>query len=231
VKTPEELRLFDANAPLIASMLRAVEDAIEPGVSEREIAAEMARILLRGGGEYLATNTVCSGPNTNPWRAEATDRRLEIGDLVYVDTDAVAVEGCFFCVSRSFAVGKPSVEQRATYAAAHEWVTGTKQVIRPGMTCADVAAAAPRIPARFVAQRYECMVHGIGLEEENPSVCYPQDAQPNAETVLEPGTILVVECYMGEKGGDHGVKLGDQVVVESDTVRTLVPHPWSSLLA
>jgi Xaa-Pro aminopeptidase len=74
------------------------------------------------------------------------------------------------------------------------------------------------------------MVHGIGLEEENPSVCHPQDAQSNAETVLEPGTILVVECYMGEEGGDHGVKLGDQVVVEPDGVRTLVPYPWSSAL-
>jgi Xaa-Pro dipeptidase len=227
VKTPQELALFDLNAPLLAEMLSAVEGAIVPGASEREILAKMARVMLRGGGEYLATNTVCSGPNTNPWRAEATDRRLEPGDLVYVDTDTVGIEGCFFCVSRTFSVGEPTAAQRATYAAAHEWVTAMKELVRPGITCGELAERAPAIPERYVAQRYECMVHGIGLEEENPSVCHPQDAQSNAETILEPGTALVVECYMGEVGADHGVKLGDQIVVTDDGCRTLVPYPWS----
>ena len=64
--------------------------------------------MLGRGAEYLATNTVCSGPNTNPWRAEATDRALEPGDLVYVDTDTVAIEGIFFCVSRTFVTPGPS---------------------------------------------------------------------------------------------------------------------------
>jgi Xaa-Pro aminopeptidase len=230
VKTAEEIALFDANAPLIASMLSTFERHLGPGVSERELLAEMARVLIAGGGEYLATNTVCSGPNTNPWRAEATGRRIREGDLVYVDTDSVAAEGCFFCVSRTFAVGEPTPEQRSTYAAAHSWVAGTKDVIRAGMTCAEVAAAAPPLPERFVPQRYECLVHGIGLEEENPSVCHPPDGQPNADTVLEPGTMLVVECYMGEAGADHGVKLGDEVLVTEDGCRTIVAYPWAASL-
>jgi Xaa-Pro dipeptidase len=230
VKTPEEIALFDGNAAVIASMLATFEQQLAPGVSERELLAEMARVLIAGGGEYLATNTVCSGPNTNPWRAEATGRRVREGDLVYVDTDSVAAEGCFFCVSRTFAVGEPTPEQRSTYAAAHAWVTGTKDVIRAGMTCAEVAGVAPALPERFVPQRYECLVHGIGLEEENPSVCHPPDGQPNADTVLEPGTMLVVECYMGEVGADHGVKLGDEVLVTEDGCRTLVSYPWATSL-
>jgi hypothetical protein len=35
---------------------------------------------------------------------------------------------------------------------------------------------------------------------------------------------------MGEVGGDHGVKLGDQVVVTGQGCRTLVPYPWSEPL-
>ncbi|HEY2803468.1 MAG TPA: aminopeptidase P family N-terminal domain-containing protein, partial [Actinomycetota bacterium] len=76
VKTPQELAAFDRNAPLLMEMLATVEETIEPGVSEREVLAEMARVMLRGGGEYLATNCLCSGENTNPWRSEATDRRI-----------------------------------------------------------------------------------------------------------------------------------------------------------
>jgi Xaa-Pro dipeptidase len=230
VKGPVELSLFDLNVPVIMEMLRTAEAAAVRGAAERDVLADMAGVLLRGGGEYLATNTVCSGPNTNPWRAEATSRRIVDGDLVYVDTDAVAMEGCFFCVSRAFAVGSPSPPQRDTYRAAHEWVAAMKELVRPGLTCGELSAKAPPIPERFVAQRYECMIHGIGLEEENPSVCHPQDAQSNEATMLEPGTVLVVECYMGEVGAHHGVKLGDQLVVTDDGTRTLVPYPWCDAL-
>jgi len=230
VKTPQELAAFDGNVPLLMEMLATVEEAITPGVSEREVLGEMARVMLRGGGEYLATSCVCSGENTNPWRSEATGRRIREGDLVFVDTDTVATEGSFFCVSRTFAVGKPSPGQRETYAAAHNWLRDMKDLIRPGITCGELASRAPEIPERYVAQRYDCMVHGIGLEEENPSVCHPQDAQSNADTPIEPGTALVVECYFGEVGTDHGVKLGDELVVTEDGCRTLVPYPWSETL-
>jgi Xaa-Pro aminopeptidase len=230
VKGPVERSMFDLNAPVIEAELRTVETSLAPGVSERELLAEMARVLLRDGGEYLATNTMCSGPNTNPWRAEATDRRIELGDLVYVDTDSVALEGCFFCVSRTFAMGEPSAAQRATYRAAQSWVSSMEALVRPGLTCGELAVMAPPIPERFMAQRYECMIHGIGLEEENPSVCHPSDAQSNADSVLEPGMVLVVEGYFGEVGADHGVKLGDQLVVTEDGARTLVSYPWSDSL-
>jgi Xaa-Pro aminopeptidase len=71
------------------------------------------------GGEHLATSTVCSGPNTNPWRAEATARVLERGDLVYVDTDAVCLGGYFFCISRTLLCGDfaPTRAQREAYRA------------------------------------------------------------------------------------------------------------------
>ncbi len=231
VKTPQEIVLLDVNAAMVMEMLEAFESAVAPGVSERELLAVLSDVMLRGGGEYLATNTVCGGPNTNPWRAEATDRRLEAGDLVFVDTDTVGIEGMFFCVSRTFPVGEsPSPEQRDTYRASHEWLQAMEASIRPGITCGELASIAPRIPERYAAQRYECMVHGIGLEEENPSVCHPQDRQSNADTVIEEHMALVVELYAGEVGAGHGVKLGDQVVVTRDGVRVLCPFPFSAQL-
>ncbi|MGH2640589.1 MAG: M24 family metallopeptidase [Actinomycetota bacterium] len=232
VKTPQELRLLDVNAAMVMDMLAAFEAAIAPGVSERDLLAVLAGVMLRGGGEYLATNTVCSGPNTNPWRAEATDRRLASADLVYVDTDTVGIEGMFFCVSRTFPVGdvSPSAAQLDAYRASHEWLLGMEELIRPGLTCGELAELAPPIPERFLAQRYECMVHGIGLEEENPSVCHTRDRQSNADSVIEQDMALVVELYAGAPGGRDGVKLGDQIVVTSDGCRVLCPYPFSTAL-
>jgi Xaa-Pro dipeptidase len=233
VKTPEEIRLFERNGEILSVMLAAFEDAIAPGVSERELLAVLAGGLLRRGGEYLATNTVCSGPNTNPWRAEATDRRIEAGDLVFVDTDAVGIGGCFFCVSRTFLCGdgEPTPAQRLIYRDAREWLDGVLELVRPGIACGELAAKAPELPDRYFDQRYECMIHGIGLEEESPSVCYPGDPQPNPDRVIEPGMMFVVELYAGEVGGTDGVKLGEEILVTPDGYRLLVPYPFDQRLS
>jgi Xaa-Pro dipeptidase len=232
IKTPQELVLLDVNAAMVMDMLAAFEAAISPGISERELLAVLSDVMVRGGGEYLATTTVCSGPNTNPWRAEVTDRRLENRDLVYVDTDTVGIEGMFFCVSRTLPVGEitPLPEQRDVYRVSYDWLQAMEELLRPGLSCGELASLAPPIPERFLAQRYECMVHGIGLEEENPSVCHPQDRQSNPDTMIEEDMVLVVELYAGEVGSRHGVKLGDQVVVTSDGCRVLCPFAFSTPL-
>jgi len=233
VKTAEEIALFRLNGPLVVDALEEFETALAPGVTERELFAVYAGGVLKRGGEYLATNTVCSGPNTNPWRAEATDRAVAEGDLVYIDTDTVSLGGCFFCVSRTFVCGDvgPTPAQRATYDAAFEWVLGMTGLVRPGMTCAELAAAAPIVPERYRAQRYEVMIHSVGLEEESPSVCHPQDVQSNPDRVIQSGMVLVVETYMGAVGDDHGVKLGDVVLVTDEGPEVLAPYPYARSFA
>jgi Xaa-Pro dipeptidase len=232
VKTPQEVKLFEINGTLIVQMLAAFEAAIAPGTRERDLLAILSDTMLRSGGEYLATSTVCSGPNANPWRAEATDRELEPGELVFVDTDTVGIEGIFFCVSRTFPVGDrgPTKAQRDTYRAAYDWLEGMKALVRPGITCGELATKAPALPEKYLPQRYECMIHGVGLEEESPSVCYPIDKQSNPDRVLEENMTLVVELYAGEVGGDHGVKLGDEVLVTREGVKVLAPYPFSDAL-
>jgi Xaa-Pro aminopeptidase len=230
VKTPEEVRLFRANGPLLMDMLGAFEAAIEPGVRERDLLAVLADRMHRGGGEFQATSTIASGPNTNPWRAEATDRALEAGDLVFVDTDTVGIGGAFFCVSRTFPVGGAmSPEQRANYRDALEWLDAMKQAVEPGLTCAQIAARAPELPEKYRAQRYEVMIHSVGLEEESPSVCYPFDRQWNADRVIREDMVLVVELYAGAVGAPHGVKLGDVTLVTADGLEVLAPYPFLDL--
>jgi len=157
---------------------------------------------------------------------------IEAGDLVYVDTDTVGVEGYFFCVSRTFLCGDvPALrQQRDAYRAAFDWVMGTTALVRPGITCAELALEAPAIPERYLAQRYECLIHSVGLEEESPSVCHPLDRQSNGDRLLQENMALVVEIYAGDVGGTHGVKLGDEMLVTADGPEILAPYPFASNL-
>ena len=74
------------------------------------------------------------------------------------------------------------------------------------------------------------MIHGAGLEEEGPSVCHPQDVQSNPDRVIQKNMALVVECYMGEVGGNHGVKLGDEILVAADGSEVLAPYGYAAEL-
>jgi Xaa-Pro aminopeptidase len=230
VKTPEEVAAFDASGEVVMEMLGAFETLLAPGVTERELLAATSEVLIRRGGDVQATSTVCSGPNTNPWRSEATDRAFAVGDLVWTDTDAVVFGGSFLCVSRTFVVGVASEEQRRLHRDALEWLTAMEAFVEPGMTCAEIAERGPRVPERFLAQRYEVMIHGLGLEEEGPSVAYPGDQQPNPDRVIEPNMVLAIELYAGEPGGRDGAKLGDVVVVTDAGVRVVSPYPFSEAL-
>ena len=61
-------------------------------------------------------------------------------------------------------------------------------------------------------------------------MCYPVDGQSNGDRVIETGMMLVVELYAGEVGADHGVKLGDEVLVTEDGIEVLVPYPFEGSL-
>jgi Xaa-Pro dipeptidase len=232
VKTPDELRLFEINADIGSAMLEAFERAIEPGVRERDLLAIITDELVRRGGEYLISRACVSGPNTNPWNLEATDRPLEPGDLVFVDTDAYGIEGYLIDVSRTFLCGDgpASAEQRDAYRASYEWLLAARELVRAGVTTLEFAQRAPRLPERYLPQRYEVMLHSAGLEDEGPSVAYPEDPQPNPDRALEQGMVVCLETYTGALGARDGVKLEDQLIVTANGPTLLSPYPYCDAL-
>ena len=233
VKTPQELKVFAVNAELGMRLMRAVESAVTPGVREIDILAEMTHTLLRNGGEYLITRAVVSGPNTNPWNLEATDRAVRPGELVFVDTDAFGWEGYFVDLSRTFLCGDvpPTPAQRGTYRAAHDWLAAAREALRPGITFREYAERVPDLPERYRARRYEALSHAAGLDDEGPSAAFADDPHPpNPDREILPGMVLCLEAYFGAEDEPEGVKLEDQVEVTADGCRVQIPYPFSPVL-
>jgi len=52
-------------------------------------------------GDWHNGRMLASGPRVNPWLQEATDRKLEAGDLVAFDTDMAGPFGYFADISRT----------------------------------------------------------------------------------------------------------------------------------
>jgi Xaa-Pro dipeptidase len=82
------------------------------------------------------------------------------------------------------------------------------------------------IPDRYLANRYSCLLHGVGLCDEYPGVYAPQDAADFQAGRFEPGMVLAVESLIGEEGGREAVKPETQVLVTESGTERLGSFPW-----
>jgi len=55
-------------------------------------------------------------------------------------------------------------------------------------------------------------------------------ADAGYDGVLVPGMTICVESYIGEDGGDEGVKLEDQVLITEDGIEVLSKFPFEHSL-
>lgn len=233
VKTPDEVTLMRVNGEIGCDILGAFEAAIRPGVREIDLLGVLTDALIRRDGVSVFTRLVSSGRNSNPWGTEASDKPVEAGDLVALDTDATGYAGYVIDVSRTFLCGdgRPSDAQRDLYRLAREQLLAMREAARPGRSYAEFAQAVPPLPAAFRPQAYEAIVHGAGLMNEGPVIYQPWDAGNPHDKALEENMVLCLEAYVGREGGACGVKLEDQILVTADGAEVLVDYPFDARLS
>lgn len=231
VKTSEEVALLRINGEIGCEMLAEFENAIRPGIREFELLAVLSDALLRRRGVVVFTRLVSSGQNTNPWGSEASDKIVQTGDLVALDTDANGYEGYAIDVSRTFLCGsEPTTEQKELYRVAFDHITAMREVVRPGISYAEFARSVPALPDEYAPQGYDCMVHGAGLQNEGPVMYHPGQGDNPEDEHLQENMVMCLEAYVGRVGGTCGVKLEDQVLVGKSGAEILVDYPYDKLL-
>ncbi len=233
LKTPEEIACLAISMASTEGAVHAVEQAIRPGITENDLFATMYGAVISGGGEFIETRLLSSGPRTNPWFNEASARVIRPGELVALDTDTIGSNGYYSDFSRTFFAGKgrPSGYQQSLYQMAWEQVHHNIDILRPGMSFRELAERAWPIPERFLDLRYPSIIHGVGLHGETPLVAHAMDLDRfTGDGILEPGMVVSVESYIGEVDGAEGVKLEEEVVITEDGVEMLSRYPFDEML-
>ncbi|MGM0985237.1 MAG: M24 family metallopeptidase [Pseudomonadota bacterium] len=233
IKTPEEIACLAQSMAASEASVAEVEAAIKPGVTENELFAIMYGEVIRGGGEFIETRLLNSGPRTNPWFHEASDRKIRPGELVALDTDTIGCHGYYSDFSRTFHVGpgRPSAYQRELYRMAFDQVHHNMGILKPGMTYREISEQAWKIPERFLDRRYPSIIHGVGMHGETPLVAHHMDFDRfSSDGVLEPGMVVSVESYIGEVGGSDGVKLEEEVLITDTGIAKLSRYPFNEAL-
>ncbi|MDX6752441.1 Xaa-Pro peptidase family protein [Geminicoccaceae bacterium 1502E] len=212
--------------------IEKMKSALRPGVTELQLWGLLNYTNLANNGDWHEGRMLASGPRINPWLQEATQRRIESGDLVGFDTDMVGPFGYFADISRTFHCGpaKPSRRQKQLYRLAAEEIEHNLKLVRPGITLKEFQERALVLPEEFHENAYPCLIHGVGMCDEYPRVNPLFGTPGHYDGELQSGMVICVESYVGAVGERDGVKLEQQVLIVDDGYEMLSTYPLEEAL-
>jgi Xaa-Pro aminopeptidase len=224
IKTPEELRAVRDAIGACERAMATMAESLEPGINEQQLWSILHQQNIALGGEWIETRLLASGPRTNPWYQECSERIIRSGDLVALDTDLIGRHGYCCDISRTWLCGDegPSDDQRRTYALAHRHLQRLLELIRPGITLRELAERVGDPPTGHGV--YTCLAHGVGLCDEYP-VAFWKGQRQYYDARLETSMTLCVESYVGPDDGREGVKLEEQILLTEDGIELLSTYP------
>lgn len=215
-------RKLPAEVELLQQAARLAEEGIDRailkagrGITERELAAEVAHAMVSGGGSPRFV-VVTSGPRSALADASPTDRELAAGDLLRFDVGCV-LHGYWSDIGRTAVVGEPDALQQRRYDAIHAGEQAQLELVRPGVTARelfDVAVDTVEAHGLTPYRRHHCG-HGIGREVYEPPII-----APGYDTPLEAGMTFCFETPFYELGWG-GMMVEDSLVVTEDGHRML----------
>ncbi|MEM8811015.1 MAG: Xaa-Pro peptidase family protein [Pseudomonadota bacterium] len=205
-----------------------VAEAVRPGVSEVQLWGLLNYANLANNGDWHDGRMLASGPRINPWCQEASDRRLEAGDLVGFDTDMIGPFGYCADISRTLYCGQdgPTRRQKELYRLAVAEIDHNMALLRPGVSLAEIREQAFPVPEEFHENAYTCVIHGVGMCDEFPRVNPIFRGPAPYDGLIEAGMVICVESYVGAVGERDGVKLEQQVLVTEDGTELLSSYPY-----
>ncbi len=221
-KDAEEIAAMRQAATIAQKALTATLPMAKPGVTERELAAELAIQLLRAGSdsELPFAPIVASGPNSANPHAVPSDRKVERGDLLLFDWGA-SYRGYASDITRTFGVGQLSDELRQIYLLVKEANAAGQAAGRPGLRAGDIDHAARGVIQRgdygpFFTHRTG---HGLGMEGHEAPYMFAEN-----DLLLQEGMVYTVEpgIYLPGKGG---VRIEDDMVITADGAASLTDFP------
>lgn len=235
IKCKEELQCIEMAASVVDGIYANVVNSIRPGIRESDIVANIYKWLLERGCDHITGVNCVSGVRSNPHPHDYSDRTIRPGDLVFIDIIANYL-GYSTCYYRTFATTFATQKQKDLYKTANDWLQASIDVVKPGITTADIAAQWPTAKElgydSEVAALGLAVGHGLGLSNHERPFLSRAFSMENPEPI-EPGMHFALETFCGE--GEDGARLESQLIVTETSHRVItkwpidrlmVCHPW-----
>ncbi len=229
IKSSEEIKCMRAALDVADIGIIKMRDYLKSGITEDELWSILHKTNIENGGEWIECRILSSGSRTNPWMQESSNKIIQDGEIVSFDTDMVGPYGYCADISRAFVCGnKFNEHQKKLYQTAVEQIDYNSRLIKDGVSFREFSEKAWILPKKYYGNRYSVMLHGIGLCDEWPAIRYPTDGGERGGTFQKNMTITL-ESYIGEVGGNEGVKLEQQYLVGENGLELMSHHPLEQI--
>jgi Xaa-Pro aminopeptidase len=209
VKTPEELGKIRRACGIIDRAIAAILPLVRPGVSEKDLTAELEYRVRKEGGDGMGFDSIVAfGPNGSKPHAIPSDARLRPGWGVLMDVGA-QVEGYRSDITRTYSCGRPDPLLAEIHAIVRRAQAAGVEAMRDDVPGAEVDRLVRGIiaDAGHGAHFGHGLGHGVGLEiHEEPFM------SPTCTATLRAG--MAVTCEPGIYLPDRvGVRIEDTVLI------------------
>ena len=226
VKSAEEIESMVRAQRISEKALEEVLHIIKPGMTEKEVMAELVYYMLKFGSEGNSFDPiVVTGKNTSMPHGVPGDTVIRDGDFITMDFGSLS-DGYCSDMTRTVAVGHATDEMKTIYYTVLE------------AQLAGIAAARSGIPGKLIDQAARDVIekagygeyfghgfgHSLGLDIHEPPMAGPRGEEPMAENDLcsaEPGIYI---------SGRFGVRIEDVMIIRRDGAEVITKAPKSELI-
>jgi Xaa-Pro dipeptidase len=196
IKTPDEITCLDVSSAIAEAALTALEDALAPGITERELLGIYNEKVAGLGAPNPPSESVCfATPSRGPvrFRHLASDRPVGEGELVVLAPGALYA-GYEAGLARTRVAGNAAPAGTTDLAArCARSMDALIAACRPGNTGADLYRAWENAgnpdPGVLLA-------HGMGLGAEPPVIGLGR----GRNATMDEGMVLSVQSWVTEEG-------------------------------
>ncbi len=237
IKHPLEIDLMKKAIAVTGQVFDRVLDMIRPGLKEYEVEAAMTQVMVQQGCQHAFEPIVASGSSACVLHYTRNDGTLRAGQLVLLDFGAEYA--CMASdVSRTIPVsGRFTDRQRALYRAVHRILQGTTELMRPGISLAELNRETGKMVDDELVRlslltkhqlrrqdkahplRHKFFMHGVshhlGYDVHDK---YERDAPLRAGMILtcEPGLYIAAE--------KTGIRLENDIQITRGAPKNLTAH-------
>jgi Xaa-Pro aminopeptidase len=232
IKTDDEIALLDHAAGIVDAVYDSIYRMLRPGVREHQIVAEAQRLLFEMGSEQVEAINAVSGDRCNPHPHVFSDRMLRPGDQAFFDI-IHSFMGYRTCYYRTFSVGSANHAQLDAYKQCREWLDLAIDLVRPGVTTAQIAEVWPTAQELGFDSEEACFGlqfgHGLGVGlYEAPMISRLHSFNDPIE--IEEGMVFALETYCAASDGRSAARIEEEVVVRADGPEVITRFPAEELL-
>jgi Xaa-Pro aminopeptidase len=238
-KTPDELGFLRTALQITEEAIELVQAALAPGMRQSDLTARFLRAAFERGADANILDPIWQVMpirlDDGPWTTHGdiacplltTERELLDGDILWVDT-GISYAGFASDFGRTWVVGRPpTARQQAQFRAWRDIMAEVRDVIRAGVTGADLTRAARRASGGGRPWMHHFYLgHGLGIDSAEPPYIGTDLGDPYDERqVLAAGMVVVLEPLVWDDGA-AGYRAEEVLVVTDDGWISLTDYPY-----